>query len=428
MTGTSWTEEDQEQKERLEGILRIIDRYQLNLVNKKNEHTAAEDFPFELITRHNPFVLNDNSSDNLLGDEGLFFHVWIIDCHHPKFISSLFQFIRLNIYPNRNRKDKEAIKHLKSTKPLNLVESDDRKGKRSTNKVSILIAKQSSISYQELTAQLNEHPTLQELIKISTPYRIRVPSKRTLYEHYRLQTYRKEEGTNGDFEVNPSGWPMVEIDESTEISMMSSTMKVNQKILQRQWTLPELQWILNQARSVTQLALESELKSAEIGVASSVSSYSLDPPEELGHLNLPPRELVDHDGVLQNPSLVTCSDVRRSTGNLLRHTIVELTHKVSNQDLIKPREPETKHHPTPYLLTNLTVFISHEPCLLCSMALLHSRIKHLFFLLPSPGSGGCGSVYNVHEQDGLNHKFFVWKLKIPKPESSLPLVNNFFDA
>ncbi|KNF04014.1 hypothetical protein PSTG_02723 [Puccinia striiformis f. sp. tritici PST-78] len=221
---------------------------------------------------------------------------------------------------------------------------------------------------------------------------------------------------------------MVEIDESTEISMMSSTMKVNQKILQRQWTLPELQWILNQARSVTQLALESKLKSAEIGVASSVSSYSLDPPEELGHLNLPPRELLDQDGVLQNPSLVACSDVRRSTGNLLRHTIVELTHKVSNQDLIKPREPETKHHPTPYLLTNLTVFISHEPCLLCSMALLHSRIKHLFFLLPSPGSGGCGSVYNVHEQDGLNHKFFVWKLKIPKSESSLPLVNNFFDA
>ncbi|KAI9614476.1 hypothetical protein KEM48_006051 [Puccinia striiformis f. sp. tritici PST-130] len=373
MTGTSWTE-DQEQKERLEGILRIIDGYQSNLVNKKNEHTAAENFPFELITRHNPFVLNNNSSDNLLGDEGL-----------------------LNIYPNRNRKDKEAIKHLKSTKPLNLVESDDRKGKRLINRVSILIAKQSSISYQELTTQLNEHPTLQELIKISTPYRIRVPSKRTLYEHYRLQTYRGEEGTNGDFEVNPSGWPMVEIDESTEISMMSSTMKVNQKILQRQWTLPELQWILNQARSVTQLALESKLKSAEIGVASSVSSYSLDPPEELGHLNLPPRELLDQDGVLQNPSLVACSDVRRSTGNLLRHTIVELTHKVSNQDLIKPREPETKHHPTP-------------------------RIKHLFFLLPSPGSGGCGSVYNVHEQDGLNHKFFVWKLKIPKSESSLPLL------
>lgn len=57
----------------------------------------------------------------------------------------------------------------------------------------------------------------------------------------------------------------------------------------------------------------------------------------------------------------------------------------------------------------MTVFISHEPCLVCAMALLHSRISVLYYIKKSEGSGGCGSVYGVHEDGSLNHKFEVWR-------------------
>lgn len=78
-----------------------------------------------------------------------------------------------------------------------------------------------------------------------------------------------------------------------------------------------------------------------------------------------------------------------------------------------------------YLLNGLTLFTTHEPCMYCCMALVHSRVQTIFFIKPSPGAGGCcgsglrpemrcshaedGGPYAVQEQAGLNHHFDVWK-------------------
>lgn len=45
------------------------------------------------------------------------------------------------------------------------------------------------------------------------------------------------------------------------------------------------------------------------------------------------------------------------------------------------------------------------------MSLLHSRIKELYYVKKAPGSGGCGSLYRVHEDGGLNHRYEVWEFK-----------------
>lgn len=78
-----------------------------------------------------------------------------------------------------------------------------------------------------------------------------------------------------------------------------------------------------------------------------------------------------------------------------------------------------------YLLNNLILFTTHEPCVSCCMALVHSRVRAVFFIQPSPGAGGCcgsgleesrqcayaqdGGPYAVQEQTGLNHRFDVWR-------------------
>ncbi|OAV90512.1 hypothetical protein PTTG_02599 [Puccinia triticina 1-1 BBBD Race 1] len=412
MTST-WSKEDQEQKERLEQVIQIIDGYRQNLVDrpsgKTNSAENEEFFPFELITQQNPFSTHRNSANGKLAGGENFFKVWIIDCDHSKFISTLFQFIRANIYLNRNESDREAIKHLKSIKPITRNHLD------------------------ESVEKLYKHPVLRVLLEHSTPYRIRVPSKRTLCEHHWSQAHGDGlKDSEGERMINPAGWPVVELDETAQMNMMSATMKANQRILQRRWSVAEISWLLTQARLVAELALKSKLEAGEVGVGAAVSSYSLDPPEELAHLVISIPQSKHQHGTVENPILLTATDARSSTANPLRHAVVELTSVVSSRDLAQPRRPETALHPVPYLLTNQVVFLTHEPCLLCAMALLHSRIKHLFFLLPSPGSGGCGSVYNVHEQDGLNHKYFVWKLKIPRnlsdPSPADHLLNTFFDA
>lgn len=109
-------------------------------------------------------------------------------------------------------------------------------------------------------------------------------------------------------------------------------------------------------------------------------------------------------------TLVRAFDTRKSTHNCLSHAAANAIDAVAVLDRQNLRGPALLPDlPPPYLLTGQTVFMSHEPCLLCSMSLLHSRIAALFYIKKSPGSGGLGSVYSVHEDGGLNHRFEVWE-------------------
>jgi tRNA-specific adenosine deaminase 3 len=69
------------------------------------------------------------------------------------------------------------------------------------------------------------------------------------------------------------------------------------------------------------------------------------------------------------------------------------------------------HNGEGYQLTNRTLYITHEPCIMCTMALVHARVKEVVFIHSMPTTGGCGGTVLVPELKTINHRFNVWRWK-----------------
>ena len=169
---------------------------------------------------------------------------------------------------------------------------------------------------------------------------------------------------------------------------------------------------------------------------------------------LPIAACVLQDQFLRSPVVV--SDTRNSSKHPLRHAVLNLIREVASSTTSHPH-PQVQefdtipisdisskfYSPNPtsalkspsfcspqdlthqavapiqdplqngegYQLTNRTVYITHEPCIMCTMALVHARVKEVVFIHSMPTTGGCGGTVLVPELKTINHRFNVWRWK-----------------
>jgi len=58
-------------------------------------------------------------------------------------------------------------------------------------------------------------------------------------------------------------------------------------------------------------------------------------------------------------------------------------------------------------LHGCTIYVTLEPCPMCAGALVLARMDRLVFGCTDPKSGACGSLYNIVEDERLNHRLQV---------------------
>ena len=57
-----------------------------------------------------------------------------------------------------------------------------------------------------------------------------------------------------------------------------------------------------------------------------------------------------------------------------------------------------------YRLTDTTLYVTVEPCLMCVGALVHARVREVIFGAPEPRSGALVSAVRAADTPGLNHR------------------------
>ena len=58
-------------------------------------------------------------------------------------------------------------------------------------------------------------------------------------------------------------------------------------------------------------------------------------------------------------------------------------------------------------LYDCALFVTVEPCSMCAGALVLARIKRIYFGAADPKTGSCGSVFNIAQNNRLNHRVEV---------------------
>lgn len=94
----------------------------------------------------------------------------------------------------------------------------------------------------------------------------------------------------------------------------------------------------------------------------------------------------------------------------LRHAVMAAIDKAAEAHLLVAETPQgikRRRSLEDYLCQDCEVITTHEPCVMCAMALVHSRVRLVAYHTPDLLFGGLGGKISLHLCQSLNHQFRV---------------------
>ncbi|KAJ7758482.1 hypothetical protein DFH07DRAFT_449881 [Mycena maculata] len=313
---------------------------------------SEEDLPFERFKR----PPEEETADTVRTVQA-----WAVDVPDPRSIGPMLKWLR------RSEVDADKLGHLKRVR---------KQGETSTFLLSVSPTP----------------PNLPHDISLTDPYLVTVPSSVAL--------------TTTSLALKNSLWPTI--------------FAPRRKGEVEDWSQGKARWAWEAMHAVVQEALRWR-DEGEVGFlpCNQILSYIL--------LQLPiaayvpaPYEALDDASL---PSAFIAHDTRQSAAHPLRHAVMNLIRQIgehracSDAESMEPQPPpdgdsESPRNGNNYLLTSQVLFTTHEPCIMCSMALLHSRVKEVVYLIPMEKTGGCGSAICLPTLPGVNHRFNICRWKV----------------
>lgn len=88
------------------------------------------------------------------------------------------------------------------------------------------------------------------------------------------------------------------------------------------------------------------------------------------------------------------------------HNLRELWQDpTAHAEMIAIREAATRLGS--WRLTDTTLYVTLEPCTMCAGAIVLARVPRLVFAAPDSKAGACGSLFNITQDERLNHRVEV---------------------
>lgn len=75
-------------------------------------------------------------------------------------------------------------------------------------------------------------------------------------------------------------------------------------------------------------------------------------------------------------------------------------------------------------LIECTLFVTLEPCPMCAGAIVNSRLDRIVYGTGDPRAGACGTIFNIVEDERLNHRAEVVRGVLKEPCSQI--LSKFF--
>jgi len=87
---------------------------------------------------------------------------------------------------------------------------------------------------------------------------------------------------------------------------------------------------------------------------------------------------------------------------------------------------QAARHMGSWRLLNTVLYVTMEPCLMCAGGIVQARIPHLVWGAPDEKAGAAGTLYNVCQDERLNHCLEITSGVLA--DDSVALLRDFFRA